>query len=245
VRWTADRILAGRAAAALLGLVLAACGRLGFEATEQSLAPRLGDPERWDAGAARDAEPPDAPDAVDAGMDAGEVPMMFPGPDAAFDAAADDAGADAAEPPPPDPACDSAYPVRIWPSASDVVSCVDSFGNTRTTTGPNSADYTVYEGCSTWLEFEVSAGTELRFRTFGDGCECVDCSLYHIHYQLEEDLGSGFAPQLEVAEPDDAACPGGVNIDNYTSYTTLTTRVRMQVLSGTTGSGFYFVVCGG
>jgi hypothetical protein len=239
----------GCRSAGLLGLLcIVACGRLGFDTTEHALEPRIGDARHSDAGA-RDASLPDGPHdagAPDAGMDSGQELILVPGPDAALDAALEpDAASDAAEPRPIDPACSSAYPTRLWPSASDVASCVDSFGLEHSTTGPGAADYTIYEGCSSWLEFDVSPGIELRVRTFGDGCVCTACSLYHLHYQLQEDLGSGYAPQIEVEEPDDIACPNGSELENYTSYTPLTTRVRMQVLNGTTGAGFYFVVCGG
>jgi hypothetical protein len=240
VSWSADRCLLG------VLVLLVACGRLGFESTENRLAPRLGDPRHTDASAPHDAavlESPHDAGASDASMDSGEAPILVPGPDAASQP--DAASEDAAEPPPPvDPACNSAFPTRLWPSGSDVATCVDSFGIQHPSTGPGSADYTVFEGCSTWLEFDVSTFSSLQVRAFGDGCTCTDCSLYHVHYQLEEDLGTGLAPQLEVQEPDDVACPGGVEINTYTSYTPQTTLVRMQVLNGTTGAGFYFVVCG-
>jgi hypothetical protein len=125
-----------------------------------------------------------------------------------------------------------------------VQSCTDSLGTTRATTGPNSADYTVYEGCSTWLEFQTAPGTSIDVRAFGDGCTCSDCSLWHVHYQLQENRGSGLRSQLEVQLPDDTQCPGGSEVDSHTSFTPGTTRVRLQTLAGTTGSGFYVVVCG-
>jgi hypothetical protein len=235
-----------------------ACGRLGF--SEHVFDQAHGDPREHPRG--RDAG--SSPWLDDAGAhpssnvpDAAPLPAHDSGtgtPDAALgrDAALgspfslDDAGPPDAGPPPPavDPACNASFPTRLWPVASDVQSCTDSVGTTRSTTGPDSADYTVYEGCSTWLEFKATPSSTIQVRAFGDGCVCPECSLWHVHYELEENRGAGLRSELEVQLPDDTQCPGGIEVDSYTSFTPSTTRVRLQTLAGTTGSGFYFVVCG-
>jgi hypothetical protein len=251
-------------AALLLGT---GCGRLGF--SEQAAAAHRDGAHQLDPSADAATLPPplddgaapspslylveagplgdgDGPDA--SAQDAGTPASSDAGAVIDASAAADDAGqADASLPPPPPPpmddACNPAFPYRMWPVASDVASCTSSFGVTQSTTGPNSADYTVYGGCSTVLEFATTPDLRFEVRAFGDGCVCTNCSLWHVHYQLEEDLGNGFTPMFEVQEPDSTACANGNEVNNYTSYRPLTSRVRLRALAGTTGAGFYFVVC--
>ena len=229
------------------------CGRLGF--SERASDVRADDTHHTplDAGGSPpevsdDAsllfvlDPPDA--SLDAGSQGADSGVAT---DAAAQATNDAGQPDASLPPPPpptDPACNDAFPTRLWPVASDVPSCTTSYNAVLSTTGPNSADYTVYDGCSTWLEFDTTGSSSIQVRAFGDSCICQNCSLWHVHYQLEEDLGSGLTPELEVQEPDDQPCVGGVEVNNYTSFTPNTSRVRMQTLAGSTGAGFYFVVCG-
>ena len=231
-------------------LASVACGRLGFSELASDVR---GTARAHDA--ATDAGAPSTPAAEDA-----SVLFAFDPLDASLDASTPDAGSpgdagrgtdagrsDAGSPPPPpatDPACNDSFHRRLWPAASDVQSCVTSYGVALPSTGPGSADYTVYNGCSTWLDFDTQAGSRIQIRAFGDGCVCTDCSLWHVHYQLQEDLGSGLTPELEFQAPDDTPCAGGVEVDTYTSFTPATARVRLQALSGSTGSGFYFVLCG-
>lgn len=140
-----------------------------------------------------------------------------------------------------DPGCDEAHPARLWPVAADVPTCM----NGKPTIGPNAPEWTVYNGCAHWLEFETTPGAPIRFDTNGDGCECAACVLFHIAYDILEDLGQGLRPTLHVEVPDAEQCPGGKNVQNTTLYTPRTRRVRMLVQPSNSGrQGFYFRVCG-
>lgn len=139
--------------------------------------------------------------------------------------------------------CDAAHPYRLWPQAADVASCTDGGGATRTTTGAGSPEWTFYGGCASQLDFAVTPGKEVVVSTSGDGCACPGCQLWHIDYDLQENLGSSFATQLHVQVPDDVQCPNGKEDANTTLYSPKTSLLRMNAVQASTGEGFYFHLC--
>ncbi len=244
-------------AALALGCALMGCGRVGFEAGPQALLGPPSPSERdatvspshdgEDGGTSLpdDVEPPLAspePEPVPEPPDGGPTSPPGDGGQSDEDAAAEPRSGDAG-PAVVDEGCTASHPRRVWPSAADTSTCSDQSATTFPTTGVGAADWTLFGGCPTLIEVEVTPDAELRVYTFGDGCRCPGCSLWHLRYALQEDDGAGFTTRHETFVPDDVQCPNGEESSDETFYRPTTSRVRMQTLAGYTGAGFYYAIC--
>jgi hypothetical protein len=142
----------------------------------------------------------------------------------------------------PDPGCDMTYPHRVWPVAADVPNCNRGSGP-EPTTGANSVNWTSWAGCGVQRDFAITPGHELRIATWGDGCACGGCQIWHINYLLQEDTGSGFQTEIHIAQPDTQQCPATGGAHDESAYTPQTSLVRMIAQQGSSGIGYYFAAC--
>jgi hypothetical protein len=141
-----------------------------------------------------------------------------------------------------DSGCNSTYPHRLWPTGADIPSCSEG-GPILNTTGPGAENWFDYAGCGDRRDFTTTPGTAIQISTWGDGCGCPGCVLWHIDYTLQENTGAGFQTEETVQAQDAIQCPSTGGTTNTTFFTPMTADVRMTAQFDTTGIGFYYVVC--
>ena len=139
----------------------------------------------------------------------------------------------------PDSGCNAMYPHRLWPVSADVSPCPTG----QNTVGASAENWFDYDGCGDVRDFAPTPSVPIQISSWGDGCACAGCILWHIDYSLQENPGSGFVVTDTVQAQDAVQCPATGGTTNTTIYTPMTDDVKMTAMEDTTGIGFYFSVC--
>jgi hypothetical protein len=122
------------------------------------------------------------------------------------------------------------YTVSLWPTGAPEPECSNSSGTVLPQVGEGAVNWFNYGGCGGWKEFDVDPGRKYLLQAYGDSCG--GCVLWHISFDISEDLGSG----LEITgshdpEPDQR----GMRYSTY--YVPQTSLIRIS-----TSDGFYLRV---
>lgn len=112
-----------------------------------------------------------------------------------------------------EPSVCCAYDEQILPSSWDGAGCTVS------------DTYFNYTPCGTWKVYDVTPNEWLHIRTWGDGCAA--CVLWHIGFDIQENLGSGFTT-VEHHDPE----PDAKDMVYYTDYRPTTSQIRIYSANG-------------
>ena len=122
------------------------------------------------------------------------------------------------------------YTKTIWPTGAPAPECENAFDTVLPQVGEGAVNWFNYGGCGSWKEFPVQPGRKYLLAAYGDSCG--GCVLWHISYDIMEDLGNGMETvETHDPEPDER----GKRYSTY--YVPQTSLMRIS-----TSTGFYLRV---